>query len=139
MKKTLLSLLAILVLFSCKKKEDPPVEVYDYSIVGRITPLKSDTHHYWPNVWCRLFISFDDYQSPPQAETEIVRSDSLGYVHFSYTRAADRTIRSVSILVASDSLAPQGPWYCRVPPYCNIDTTNFFYNDCCILQGECGN
>lgn len=121
---------------SCSKQEDPPVEIYEYHIVGRITPFEDDTNHYWPLVRCRLFISYVDYQSPLQAETEIVRANSLVYVHFSYQMAADRKIKSVSILFASDSLR-YGPWYCRIPPCCNIDTTNFYFNDCCILQRQC--
>lgn len=136
MKITFSLLLSLILLYGCKKEEDPPIKVYEYNIVGRITPLIADTNHYWPNVWCRLFIIYDDYQSPPQLETEIVRADSLGYVHFTYTRKEDRRIKSISLLVASDSLN-QGPWYCRITPSCSIDSTNFFINDCCIQQGDC--
>ena len=139
MKKVIFVLfgLFIITIYSCEKEKERVYETLEYTVKGRITPTEGDSSYYWPNVWCSFFIAYDDYQSPPQSETDRFRADSLGYVELNYTVSEERSINYIILRVHSDSLFVPFDHYCVIQPDCNIDTTYFYFDDTWRIHGEC--
>jgi len=139
MKKVLLAIfgLFIITIYSCEKEKEPEYKIVEYTVKGRITPTEGDSNFYWPNVWCSLFIRYDDYLSPPQSETGMFRADSLGFVELKYSISEERSINYIILNVYSDSLFTPFNEYCALQPDCNIDTTYFYFDDTWRIHGEC--